>query len=105
MARNNEQQNQHLDAQEFLREVGYEAERAYDKFPSSDMVCLALMEEVGELAQAVMERERTLRSFDARDYKWTRAHIRKEAIQVAAMAMRIAVEGDPRYPTSHITDD
>lgn len=120
MSRNNVEQHRHLDAKQFLDEVIGEAMAAYVKFPSSDMVLAALMEEVGELAQAVMERERSvdaLRVFtpgiesvrrnDAIalvQEKWSRDNIRREAVQVAAMAMRIAVEGDPRFPSSQVGD-
>lgn len=55
--------------------------RAQKLFPSSEGVLTALMEEVGELAQAML------------DKSWD--EVVKEAKQVAAMAGRIALEGDP----------
>lgn len=120
MARNNEQQNAYLDIAVLCEEIGKEVWAARDKFPSPDMVLAALMEEVGELAQAIMERQRNhdmllavakdqnVKSISSADgdriRKWTRENIRKEAIQVAAMAVRIALEGDPRFPSSQTFD-
>lgn len=65
----------------FLRDVLREVERACIKFPRPDGVMCALTEEVGELAKASLD-ESTNRVWD-------------EAVQVAAMAARVAVEGDP----------
>lgn len=67
----------------FLRAVLVEASRARAKFPSSDMALAALVEEVGELAAAMLSE--------------TPARVRAEAVQVAFMAMRIANEGDPSF--------
>lgn len=64
-----------------------EIERCRAKFPSPRFLLPALIEEVGELAQAIMAGDR-------------KATI-KEAIQVACVAMRIAEERDPiEYSTS-----
>lgn len=65
----------------FLIEVAHEHERAVGLFPSSEASMCALTEEVGELAKAMLEE--------------SPERIRKEAIQVAVMAMRVAIEGDP----------
>lgn len=65
----------------FLDAVFREVDFAREKFPSSECSLAALTEEVGELAQACMDE-----SADA---------IFAEAVQVAAMALRVAVEGDP----------
>lgn len=65
----------------FLRDVKREIERACMKFPHSNAVMCALTEEVGELAKAMMD--------EPKHRVWA------EAIQVAAMAARAAVEGDP----------
>ena len=65
----------------FLNEALVEARRAQTLFPSSEGLIAALMEEVGELACAILEKP------------WP--EVRKEAIQVAAMACRLATEGDP----------
>lgn len=67
--------------QQFLRDVHAEVERAREKFPDPDASMTALTEEVGELAQAFL------------DKPWTEVY--KEAVQVAAMALRVATEGDP----------
>lgn len=63
----------------FIQDLRRELQSARKKFPSSDAVLAALTEEVGELAKAHME-------------EWNR--VIKEAVQVAAMAIRVAVEGD-----------
>jgi hypothetical protein len=65
----------------FLDCVRDEVFRAREKFPSSECSMTALTEEVGELAKAHL------------DEPW--AHVMKEAIQVACMAARVAIEGDP----------
>lgn len=67
--------------EKFLRLVYAEVRRAQIKFPGTELVMTALTEEVGELAKALL------------DESWE--NVIKEAIQVAAMAMRVAVEGDP----------
>lgn len=64
---------------ELLAEV-YHARR---KFPSPDHLLVALMEETGELARACLQHGP--RSDEAR----------REALQVAAVALRIYEEGDP----------
>lgn len=65
----------------FIALVRDEVERSRDKYPSPEALAVGLMAEVGELAEALI----------CKDHKsvWT------EAAQVAAMALRIAVEGDP----------
>ena len=65
----------------FLRDVKREVERARIKFPQPNAVMCALTEEVGELAKAMMDEPRV--------------RVWAEAVQVAAMAARAAVEGDP----------
>lgn len=70
----------------FLQDVLEELKRAREKFPSATHSIIALMEEVGELAQAVLKH---------RAGKWPTERIYEEAIQVAAMAMRVALENDP----------
>jgi hypothetical protein len=68
----------------FSREVVQELARARRKFPSPNLALAALTEETGELAQALLQREPP-------------ARIWAEATQVAAMAQRVAVEGDPSF--------
>lgn len=62
---------------------------ARKKFPESTHQLAALMEEVGELAQAMMEHDR--------DGSQTIAMVLREAVQVASMAIRIATEGDDNF--------
>lgn len=80
-----------------LKELGLDAValddelgRARRKFPGNRHLLAALMEEVGELAQAFLQRQ-------------GKPHIQKESLQVACVAMRIFAEGDPEFDT--ITDD
>ncbi len=65
----------------FLRDVAAEVVRAREQWPGRRHLITALMEEVGELAKALLDCEGTER-------------VRAEAIQVAGLAMRIAVEGE-----------
>lgn len=65
----------------FTNAVTAELVAARDKFPSSAMSMVALTEEVGELAKALL------------DESWER--VVEEAVQVAVMAQRVATEGDP----------
>jgi NTP pyrophosphatase (non-canonical NTP hydrolase) len=66
--------------EEFIIEILDEVERAREKHPGVDVAMAALTEEVGELAEALM------------DKPW--GEVRKEAVQVAAVALRVALEGD-----------
>ncbi|HET7163061.1 MAG TPA: hypothetical protein VFI32_10375 [Rhodanobacteraceae bacterium] len=65
---------------QFLAEVRAECARARAKFPNNDLTMIALTEEVGELAKALLD--------ESPD------RVRLEAIQVACMAARVAVDGD-----------
>lgn len=65
----------------FLRDVEDELAKARAKFPYSGGANTALAEEVGELAKALLDE--------------TPQRIYREAVQVATMAARIALEGDP----------
>lgn len=66
-----------------LREISQELQRARSKFPGKNVTFAALIEEVGELATALFE--------EGSD------RVRKEAVQVAVMAMRIILDGDHTY--------
>lgn len=55
--------------------------KAREKFPSSLLPMIALTEEVGELANAILSE--------------SHEQIIKEAVQVAVMAIRVLEEGDP----------
>jgi len=63
------------------RSVLHEIDRARAKFPTNKNLMIALAEEVGELAQALLQKK-------------PNGEIYKEAIQVACVALRIAHEGD-----------
>lgn len=63
-----------------VQEILAELRRAREKFPGDNVTTLALVEEVGELAKATFE--------ESRD------RVREEAVQVAAMAMRVVLDGD-----------
>lgn len=69
------------DAIMFLVNVRHELHSAQSKFPEPDGAVAALAEEVGELAKAYLQ-EPTERIY-------------LEAVQVACMAVRVAIEGDP----------
>jgi hypothetical protein len=66
--------------QEFLDAVVKELKNARSKFPDSAASHAALVEEVGELSKALM-----YEPFN---------NVVAEAVQVATMALRVAVEGD-----------
>jgi hypothetical protein len=66
--------------QDFVEAVAAELARARAKFPGSEAANAALVEEVGEVSKALM--------YEPWDF------LVKEAVQVAAMAQRLAVEGD-----------
>lgn len=66
---------------EMLQSIRKEAMQGSESYPDASGLMMALMEEVGELARAMMSEPRE--------------NIRAEAVQVAALAIRIAIEGDP----------
>jgi hypothetical protein len=79
---------------DFLAEVRAEFERAIALHPSPNPTLAALTEEVGEVAKALLERRQlSLVTGQIQPGGW--AGVRVEAVQVAAMAARIALEGDP----------
>ena len=67
-----------------LSAISHEVQRARAKFPGNRFLLVALVEEVGELAQAQLQKK-------------TREEIVKEAIQVACLAIRIIEEGDSSF--------
>lgn len=64
----------------FLLDVAVEIEKARTKFPGTEIMTNAFSEEAGELVKAVLDEPRE--------------KVRKEAVQAACMACRLATEGD-----------
>ena len=69
--------------QQLADEILAELVRARAKFPGKNVTFAALVEEVGELATAVFEE--------------SAERVRKEAVQVAVMAMRMVLDGDHTF--------
>lgn len=78
-----------------ISDIAGELIAARQKFPSSACCLAALMEEVGELAQAMLKHAAG---------KWPAERVREEAIQVAVMAIRCANEGDPSLTSVGYTE-
>lgn len=72
----------------FTVAVKTELSRAREKFPSNNLGMIALVEEVGELAQALLKWKAGKFGFD---------RVFDEAVQVATMAQRVAVESDASF--------
>lgn len=64
----------------FLSDVRAEFHRGREKFPSNELKTVALSEEFGELVKAVLDE--------------AAADVRKEAVQLAAMCLRLVMDGD-----------
>lgn len=77
-----------------LSDIQSELMAARSKFPSNEHNLAALTEEVGELANAMIEHHRG--NLDAQN-------IWEEAVQVAVMAIRVATEGDSTFSYSPVT--
>lgn len=69
---------------ETLAALSDEVKRTRAKFPGNRFMLAALTEEVGEVARALLQRKGS-------------AEVRREAIQVAAVALRIVEEGDASF--------
>ena len=67
-----------------IRDLGEEVARARAKFPGRRHLLAALTEEVGELAQALLQQK-------------SQKEIMEEALQVACVAIRIYEEGDESF--------
>ena len=67
-----------------LNAISAEVANARQRFPNNGMLLAALVEEVGELANALLECEAGV---------LVRSDVEREAIQVAAMAVRVIEEG------------
>lgn len=79
---------------DFMIEVAAEIERATMLHPGPNPNLAALTEEVGEVAQALLEARQSMMRFGRMmPEDWD--NIRTEAVQVATMAYRIVFEGDP----------
>lgn len=74
---------------DFHIDVVAETQRARLLFPANKHMLAALVEEVGELSQAMIDQDFGKKS--ALD-------VYKEAVQVGAMAARVAIDGDPSFP-------
>lgn len=68
---------------QLAEDILVELVRARTKFPGKNVTFAALVEEVGELATATFEE--------------SAERVRKEAVQVAVMAMRMVLDGDHTY--------
>jgi hypothetical protein len=64
----------------FLCDMEAELRRAREKFPGDRIMSIALAEEFGELMKAMLDEPG--------------ANVWKEAVQVAIMAARVAIDGD-----------
>ena len=82
--------------EQFIEDVKAELGRARAKFPSANLSFVALTEEVGELAQALLK---------CRAGAWSRDRVRAEAVQVATMALRVAVEADESFRVGYVEPD
>lgn len=71
----------------FLEDVSNEVHKAIAIFPQPNPTIAALTEEVGEVSQAALHMR------EGKHNDWWRIY--DESVQVAAMACRMGVEGDP----------
>lgn len=74
------------DTELFIAGIREELSNARTKFPTTECVFTALAEEFGEVAKALLKH-----AAGKSDYQ----DVWEECIQCAAMACRVAVEGDP----------
>jgi hypothetical protein len=75
-----------------IKDITDELSRAVENFPGNEDMLAALSEEVGELHKAMLEQK-------YEPHKGvTDVDIYREAVQVAVMAIRVAVEGDASFP-------
>ena len=81
------------------KEIEAELARARDKFPEQNVwvMLAALTEEVGELNQAILQYNEKLSSSATEDFIRNQ-EIKKEAVQVAVMAIRVALDCDLYFP-------
>lgn len=82
-----------------IQAIKAEVTRARLKFPGNNVMLAALSEEHGELANALLElRFATIAKQPKYDLDRLRDNVQKEAIQVAAVAIRILEDGDSSFP-------
>ena len=79
---------------DYHADVAAETLRARTLFPGNKHMLAALVEEVGELAQALIDYDR-----DEVDI----GQVYKEAVQVGAMAARVALDGDRSFEYEYST--
>ena len=72
----------------FTTEMYEEKKRAEQKFPQCERLLGALVEEVGELAEALLK---------IKESGGSPQRVYDEAIQVASTAYRLATQGEPDY--------
>ena len=72
-----------------IRNIDVELDHARVMFPMPNPTFVALVEEVGELAQALLKCQ--LQRVETR-------HVYNEALQVVVMGIRIMEEGDAQFP-------
>jgi len=87
----NEQAHNRLMSQDgkMIRVVRAELDAAREESPGTRHMTVALMEKVGELAQVLLKHNL--------GQNITAAEVFQEAVQVAAMAIRIGTEGDESF--------
>lgn len=73
---------------QFAEKVYAEQKRASEKFPDNKRLLGALVEEVGELAKALLK---------IKESGEPPKNVYDEAVQVASTAYRLAAEGEPDY--------
>lgn len=73
----------------FLEDVRLELGHAREKFPGNKHQATAMAEEAGEVMKALLEN--TYETGDPEPVYW-------ECVQTAAMALRVAIEGDHSFP-------
>jgi hypothetical protein len=82
----------------FLNDVVEELARAREKFPGNHHMLGAFHEEVGEVAKAMLERDYAPgQAVDGGNPRALDVEVYWECVQAAAMALRVATEGDPEY--------
>ena len=79
------------------QDIADEVQRARTKLPLNKHNLAALVEEVGELSQALIDHDFAQGTHPSRLQTLTH-DVYKEAIQVACMAIRVAEEGDSSFP-------